>query len=130
VVQASLKTEQRFEEEHMKAIGMILAVTVMAMASGMAGEKNVATLKLTVDGMSCSGCANSITGKFMEQDGVEKVFVHLDSKLVAVGLKKGSEMSDDTAKSVVKDAGYKPEKVERSPMTVEEIREQVETGEE
>jgi copper chaperone CopZ len=114
--------------KRMKTIGIILVVMVLAVMTGAAGEAKVSTLKVTVDGMSCSGCANTITGKFMEQDGVEKVFVHLESKLVAVGLKDGATMSNDTAKGVVTDAGYKPTKVERSSKTLEEVREEAETA--
>ena len=112
----------------MKTNGMVLIAMVLTVMSGMAGEEKVVTLKLTVDGMSCSGCANTITGKFMDQDGVEKVFVHLESKLVAVGLKDGAEMSDEDAKAVVTDAGYKPTKVERSSKTLEEVREEAESA--
>ena len=112
----------------MKTIGMILAVMAVTVLSGVAGEKKASTLKLTVDGMSCGGCASTITEKFMEADGVEKVYVHLESKLVAVGLKDGTTMSDDAAKGVVTDAGYKPTKVERSAKTLEEVREEAETA--
>lgn len=112
-----------------KTIGLILAVFAVGTMVGVAGEAKVATLKLTVDGMRCAGCAGSITEKLEDREDVQEVYVHLDSKLVAVGLEDGVEVSDDDAKAMLKDVGYQVTKVERSPESLEVVRAEAEKAE-
>ncbi|MEM7146021.1 MAG: heavy metal-associated domain-containing protein [Verrucomicrobiota bacterium] len=113
-----------------KTIGLILAILTAGVMTAMAGGgERAKTLKLTVDGMVCAGCAGSISGKLAERDEVEDVYVSLESKLVAVGLKEGVQVSDDEAKAMVKEAGYKVTKVERTSETLDVVREDVEKAE-
>ena len=73
-----------------------------------------AEVKITVNGMVCSFCAQGIQKKFEENKDVEKIDVKLDDKLVTVTFKEGSTIPDDDSltKTIV-DAGYEVKGIER-----------------
>jgi copper chaperone len=63
------------------------------------------TQVLTVEGMSCSHCENSVKKAVGDLDGVENVMVDLKTKKVTV--KFDSDKVDLTAiKDVIEDIGY------------------------
>jgi copper chaperone len=42
------------------------------------------SVELKIDGMTCSGCVNSIQNALYRQDGVNKAVANVDSRLVTV----------------------------------------------
>jgi len=70
-------------------------------------------IKVQVNGMVCSFCAQGLTKKFKAHDAVEGIQVDLDHKVVALSLKDGKNISDDEVKSLIQDAGFNVEKVTR-----------------
>jgi mercuric transport protein len=89
----------------------ILVVLAMAMLSGgalLAGDEATANLdvKLSVKGMTCSGCAKSVQAALQGIPGVKKAEVMLDKNEAAVTYEKGKTTPEDLVKAVEK-AGYK-----------------------
>lgn len=70
-------------------------------------------ITLTVKGMVCSFCAQGIEKKLTAEPAVESVKVSLKDKTVILTLKEGKELSNDKIKSLLKDAGYTVEKIDR-----------------
>lgn len=108
----------------MKSISLILAtlIAVPAFAQTPAAEAPAKTVKLTVDGMVCSFCAQGIEARLKQQAATDKVYVSLDDKLVAVSLKAGQTISDDKLKSELKDAGYDVKAIARSNESLESLK--------
>jgi mercuric ion binding protein len=84
------------------------AMLVSSFAFG-AGQQ----IKVQVNGMVCSFCAQGLTKKFGAHEAVEGIRVDLDHKLVELSLKEGKSLSDDTVKALIQDAGFNVEKVTR-----------------
>lgn len=62
-------------------------------------------VKLTVDGMSCQHCVNSITKAVKGVSGVERVSVDLNTKKVDVGFDPGVTTLQAII-NVIEDQGY------------------------
>lgn len=58
---------------------------------------------LVVDGMSCGHCEKAVKESLGELEGVTKVEVDLDKKLVEV---EGENLVDNLIKEAIEDAGY------------------------
>ena len=80
------------------------------------------SLRIEVNGLVCSFCADGILNAFEKQPAVEDVFVSLKDRLVAVQLKDGQELSDETARQLLIDAGYTVVGMQRTEATVAEIK--------
>jgi periplasmic mercuric ion binding protein len=64
------------------------------------------TLKVNVNGMVCAFCAQGIEKKVRALPQTEDVYVNLKQHVVAIALKEGQTISDETIKSLIKNAGY------------------------
>lgn len=71
-------------------------------------------ITISVKGMVCSFCAQGIKKTFMRKDGVEKVDVDLDQKLVTIETKAGATLSDAALTESIVDSGYEVTKIERA----------------
>ncbi|HKO88412.1 MAG TPA: heavy-metal-associated domain-containing protein [Burkholderiales bacterium] len=80
------------------------------------------TIKLRVDGLVCAFCASSIDKKLRTNAATEDVFVSLEHKLVAIALKDGQTISDETLKTQIVDAGYEVKSIERTQESLSDIR--------
>ena len=69
----------------------------------------IAFISLTVDGMSCSHCENSIKKAVGALDGVDSVKVDLKSKKVSVEYDPG-KVSPDIIVETIEDQGYDVER--------------------
>lgn len=67
------------------------------------GEQKTMTKTMKIEGMMCSHCSSRVEKVLNELDGV-KATVNLEAKTATVTLEK--EVSDDTLKGVVENAGY------------------------
>jgi len=80
------------------------------------------SLRIEVNGLVCSFCADGILNAFGRQAAVKDVFVSLEDRLVAVQLKDGQALSDETARQLLIDAGYTVVGIQRTEATVAEIK--------
>lgn len=84
------------------------------------------TLKATVNGMVCAFCAQGIEKKIRALSQTQDVYVNLKQRIVAVELKAGQALSNDTLKNLIKDAGYDVTAIELSEHPVAHIKAELE----
>lgn len=70
----------------------------------------------SVLGAVCDFCALAMNKTFSKRDEVAAVHVSLDEKTLNLILNPGSEMDDETLRSLVKKAGYKVDVIDRNPV--------------
>ena len=70
-------------------------------------------VRVKVNGMVCSFCAQGIEKTFEKHDGVSDVVVDLDTMIVALTLVPSMSISDDAIRQVIEDAGYSIEGIDR-----------------
>jgi copper chaperone CopZ len=70
-------------------------------------------IKVTVNGMVCSMCAQGIEKKFKTNAAVSKINVDLDAKVVTIETASKLDISDDEIKKVITEAGYNVRSIER-----------------
>ena len=80
------------------------------------------TLKLTVNGMVCAFCAQGIEKKVKALPETKDVYVNLKAHLVAIELKDGQKISNDTVTRIIKDAGYDVVAIEESSHSITVIK--------
>jgi copper chaperone CopZ len=88
----------------MKFVLLIFIVLNSAMAKD---------IKIIVDGMVCSMCAQGVKKKFKEQENISGVKVNLDNRQVHIITKGDHDLSDELIQKVITEAGYKVESIER-----------------
>ena len=89
---------------------ILLGIAALVMSSSAFADHLVT---ISVKGMVCSFCAQGITKKFKAEDAVKKVDVSLKDHLVSLEIKEGKELTTASIASILKDAGYTVEKIER-----------------
>ena len=70
-------------------------------------------VKITVNGMVCSFCAQGIERQFKKQKGIENIDVRLEEKRVTLELGESANLSDEEINTLLQKAGYNVEKIER-----------------
>jgi copper chaperone CopZ len=80
------------------------------------------TIHAKVNGMVCAFCAQGIEKKLRAQAATQDVYISLQNKIVALSLKEGQSLSDETVKEVITDAGYSITAIERSQASLDSIR--------
>lgn len=86
-------------------VATLIALSIPAFAEA-------AQIKVTVQGMVCSFCAQGIEKKFKANPAVASVQVDLKQKFVLVTTKEGTTLDDATVRKIITDAGYKVTTVE------------------
>jgi len=61
---------------------------------------------VTVDGLVCDFCAQSLKKVFGKEEGVAGLSVDLDNQLVIVDTKDGMDISDEKIKELIEWGGY------------------------
>lgn len=87
---------------------LVILVLMTFSLSSFAGEVNV-----KVNGMVCSMCAQGIQKKFSTEPSVKTLKVNMDEKLVTIHTHDGQELSDDTIKKHITEAGYNVAEISR-----------------
>lgn len=100
----------------------LLLILTLLTASLPAAAK---TVEMTVDGLVCAFCAQGIEKKLRKLDATDEVFVSLESKLVALTLKEGQDVTDAALTELLRDAGYTLKSVKRSDASLKDLRAQV-----
>ena len=85
------------------------------------------TIKANVNGMVCAFCAQGIEKKIRALSQTKDVYVNLKQRIVAVELKDGQTLSNDTVKDLIKDAGYDVTSIEISEHPVAHIKAELES---
>lgn len=80
------------------------------------------TIKMQVDGLVCAFCGSAIEKKLRSHAATADVLVSLEHKIVALSLKDGQDIADDTLRTQITDAGYLVKKIERVPDTLDALR--------
>ena len=100
-------------------------IITAAVALFVSGIAQATTIKMEVNGMVCAFCAQGIEKKLRSMAPTQDVVVSLENRLVAVGLKDGQDIADDTLHAALKDAGYDVTSVKRVEEPIDEIRKAV-----
>jgi mercuric ion binding protein len=95
---------------------------VIALSCLCALAANAKTVKMSVNGMVCAFCAQGIEKRLRAMAPTQDVFVSLKDKVVAVALKDGQDIPDDTLVAALKEAGYDVTSVQRVDASLAEIR--------
>jgi mercuric ion binding protein len=88
------------------------------------------TIKANVNGMVCAFCAQGIEKKMRALSQTQDVYVNLKQRVVAVELKEGQALSNDTVKAIIKDAGYDVTSIEVTEDTVAHVKAELEAKQE
>jgi copper chaperone CopZ len=96
------------------AAGLMMASTIQA-----------ATIEMTVNGLVCGFCAQGIEKTLRKNAATEDVLVSLENRLVAIATKPGADITDDTLRKALKDAGYDVKAIARTDRTISAIRTQL-----
>ena len=70
-------------------------------------------IRVQVNGMVCSFCAQGIEKTFKKHDAVSDVEVDLETLMVVITLVPSMSISDDAIHQVIEDAGYSIEGIDR-----------------
>ncbi len=83
-------------------------------------QKNIAGVKsadhvitVQIDGLVCDFCARALEKVFGKRQEVSGIDVNLNTKIVTIGLKKGTDIDDATITKLITDAGYNVVKINR-----------------
>ncbi len=87
--------------------------TLLALSSARAEE-----IYVTVNGMICDFCAQSLEKIFGKEDSVSGVTVNLDTKIVTIHLKDKQDIGDDTINRLIDYAGYTVAGINRDALPV------------
>ena len=100
----------------------IVAISLFSNAAFAATQ----TIKANVNGMVCAFCAQGIEKKMRALTQTKDVYVNLKQRIVAVELKEGQTLSNETVKDLIKDAGYDVTSIEMSTHPVAHIKAELE----
>jgi mercuric ion binding protein len=101
----------------MKKIIIACVMGITALSSTAANS-----IKVTVNGMVCSFCAQGIEKRLSKMGATKDVFVDLKKKTVAVEAKDGQALDAKAISAEIVDAGYDVVKIEPVMQSVAEIR--------
>ncbi len=113
----------------LKYISSILLISTLMMSPFFTSAWAVTTLKAEVNGMVCAFCAKGIEKKLNALPQKQSAYVDLKSRVVALQLKEGQDVSDEGFKKIIQDAGYSVSKLARVNETVDVIKQQLSSQE-
>jgi mercuric ion binding protein len=85
-------------------------------------QVSFASMKITVNGMVCSFCAQGIEKSIMKMDDTKAIFVDLKNKVVVIEAKEGKSLNEKLISQEIKDSGYDVVKIETIPQTVAQFK--------
>ena len=104
----------------MKLFNFVIATALLGLS-----QASLASMKVTVNGMVCSFCAQGIEKSLLKMDETKAVLVDLKNKVVVVEAKEGKTLNEKEIRQEIIDSGYDVTKVETIPQTVAEFRAQM-----
>jgi mercuric ion binding protein len=103
----------------MKKLNLIFAIVLISLS-----QTALASMKVTVNGMVCSFCAQGIEKSISKMGETKAVFVDLKNKVVVVEPKEGKTLNEKLISQEIKDSGYDVVKIETIPQTVAQFKAQ------
>ena len=85
-----------------KMIVTIILALIWSVSALAAGTQ----YQMRVDGLACPYCAYGIEKKLNAIDGVEKIDIDLENRLVIVNVIEGVKLSDEQMTQLFDDAGF------------------------
>ena len=104
----------------MKLINFIFVISLFGLS-----QSALASMKVKVNGMVCSFCAQGIEKSLLKLDETKAVMVDLKNKVVIVEAKEGKTLNEKLIKEEITDSGYDVVSVETIPQTVAQFKEQM-----
>ena len=108
----------------------LLSVSLVAISLFSNVSFATQTIKANVNGMVCAFCAQGIEKKMRALSQTKDVYVNLKQRVVAVELKDGQTISQQTVKDIVKKAGYEVISIETVEHPVAHIKAELEVAKE
>lgn len=97
-------------------------ISVCVFSFGANNAQAAKTIKADINGMVCAFCAQGIEKKIRALPQTKNVYVNLPQKFVAVEIKDGETLTQETITEVVKNAGYSVTKIEILDISIEQIK--------
>ena len=105
----------------MKRFKLLLAALLMGVSTFVSAQ----TIEMDVNGLVCAFCAQGIEKTLKTFPATSGVYVSLENRIVAVKLKDGADIDDETLRKAIKDAGYTIVAIRRTDHSLEQIKTQV-----
>lgn len=104
------------------SMAVLVALTVAALATpASAGAQGKAEeqpaprrIEVTILGMSCPFCAYGVEQKLKKLESVEELDVELETGIATLTLEEGADISNETLRETVKQAGFEVAKITRN----------------
>jgi len=103
---------------------VLALVTSIGLVASPVHAQEATTAKVSVNGMVCSFCAQSIEKRLSAMPETGPLYINLSNKVVAVQPKAGKTLDMDKLRHEIKEAGYEVTAVKMVPKTVAELREE------
>lgn len=101
---------------------LIAALFAALMSLSALAQDLPRTIEMRVDGLVCAFCAQGISKKLGKLEATEEVLVSLENGLVAIALKAGQDLSDESLSRSLTDAGYTVKAIERKAESLDAVR--------
>jgi len=98
---------------------MKIFLATLALLSGAAAA---GTIEMKVHGLVCAFCAQGIEKTLRKNPATDDVVISLEHKLVAIGTKAGTDITDAELQKALTDAGYDVKGITRTERSLAEIR--------
>lgn len=105
----------------MRIASILLGFVALGAAFGARAE----TIEMTVHGLVCAFCVNSVEKALRKNPATQDVVISLERKLVVVQTRPGADIGDEELRKVLKDTGYDVKSIVRTERSVASIREQL-----
>ena len=104
-----------YEGYIMKKIKYIVIPILLCLTlNSYAQEQDISSdIEVSVKGLVCDFCAQSITKLFGKEESVEAIDVNLDKGIIKIDLKDGHKMDDTKITKLITDSGYNVEGINR-----------------
>src|SRR5262245_17855443 len=107
----------------MKNILLIASTLLLASLAARAD-----TIEMKVHGMVCGFCAQGIEANLRKIPATADVVVSLESKLVVVQTREGTDIADADLRKAITDAGYDLKTISRTQRSMAEVRQELLTA--
>lgn len=103
----------------------LLRAGTLLLAVLIGGNAAAETVEMEVNGLVCAFCAQGIEKSLKGFAATDAVLVSLEHRLVAVTLKPGSSIDDETLRRALTEAGYSVVALRRSEASLDALRERI-----
>lgn len=103
-------------------VGVVAAALALCLPVAAFAAETAQSLKLQVNGMVCSFCAQGIEKRLKAVPAAGPIFIDLRNKVVAVESLPGKTLDAERVASEVREAGYEVVATEKVAQTVAQIR--------